>query len=298
MAISEAERIWHSRLINASIAALQINGSTLSQSVDGYAQADFRAPPACFVGGARGINAGLLGEVDNDYAILAFRGTLARPDSQDAETICLDWTQDRNYTRQAWPIGSDGSYGKTSAGFSLAMASIWPELQAALARVMAGKRGLWITGHSKGGAMAVLAASLIGRSHPIDHIVTFGAPMVGDATFKASYTAAGLDAKTIRYQNQYDGVPLAPYVDTPPMIMEGCSALATTVPGDHEYKAVGAMRFILWSSAYQALDIVTDPFTAGIDYAASMDYAVHHQELIGPAHNPRGNYRDCFATPR
>ena len=217
MAISEIERAWHYRMINASIVALQIRDGALSSSADGYGHIRLKAPPTCFVRGVEGINAGFLGVTTDDYAILAFRGTLTSTDTDNSDAVCLDWTQDRLYDPQNWPVGSNGAYGKTCTGFSNAMASLWPDVQAALATTMPGKRGLWITGHSKGGAMAFLAASLIGRDYPIEHVVTFGAPLVGNDTFKTSYTAAGLLAKTIHYQNQHDGVPMAPSVDTPPI---------------------------------------------------------------------------------
>ena len=73
-------------------------------------------------------------------------------------------------------------------------------------------RPLWVTGHSLGGALALLAAWRLQRSFLTVHeIVTFGAPMIGnDAAARAfEQEFAG---KIFRYVNLEDPVPLLPSV--------------------------------------------------------------------------------------
>ena len=69
---------------------------------------------------------------------------------------------------------------------------------------------VYITGHSLGGALAKLGAlGLAAAGVPVELILTFGQPRVGDALFKAAYNAA-LGGRTFRVVNQNDVVPRLP----------------------------------------------------------------------------------------
>lgn len=66
--------------------------------------------------------------------------------------------------------------GRAHAGFVGAAEALTPGLQAALP-----DRPVWLVGHSLGGALAqALAATWM---HPVDAVVAFGSPRVGDAAF-------------------------------------------------------------------------------------------------------------------
>jgi hypothetical protein len=69
---------------------------------------------------------------------------------------------------------------------------------------------LYVTGHSKGGAMACIAALRLLRMHKIypTKVVTFAAPRVGDQTFVNAYNASL--PNTLRYEFQDDIVPHLP----------------------------------------------------------------------------------------
>lgn len=75
-------------------------------------------------------------------------------------------------------------------------------------------RSVTITGHSLGGALAILFATKLrcilqnNPSFNIEEIVTFGSPAVGLKRFKGFYGA--LNNKTIRVVNQSDAVPFTP----------------------------------------------------------------------------------------
>ena len=74
------------------------------------------------------------------------------------------------------------------------------------------ERPVWITGHSLGGALALLAAWRLQRSFvSIQEIVTFGAPMIGnDAAAKAFEQE--FTGKIYRFVDLEDIVPLLPSV--------------------------------------------------------------------------------------
>lgn len=65
-----------------------------------------------------------------------------------------------------------------------------------------------LTGHSLGGALAVIGAAelaMIGRN--VAGVVTFGAPLVGNEAFQREYQNMGLAARTARFEAQGDSVP-------------------------------------------------------------------------------------------
>ena len=71
---------------------------------------------------------------------------------------------------------------------------------------------LWLTGHSLGGALAVLlAATLLESKLPVHGLYTFGAPRVGDKRFARTLNAA-LKGKAANWRvaNEGDIVPHVP----------------------------------------------------------------------------------------
>ena len=107
----------------------------------------------------------------NDEAILvAFRGT-------DQDEI-KDWLADLNF------FLDDGPWGKVHYGFQHALSSVWFDMKAFLMPLLDPKRKLLITGHSLGGAMAVLAAAdLIKEGLSVHNLYTFGQPKAGNGAF-------------------------------------------------------------------------------------------------------------------
>ena len=76
-----------------------------------------------------------------------------------------------------WPGG-----GKVHRGFKTILTEIWADVEKTLETI---DRPLYYTGHSLGGALATLAASL----RPPRAVYTFGAPRIGDAAFAQSLAA-------------------------------------------------------------------------------------------------------------
>lgn len=201
------------RLLCASGAAYAITGDmkTLAPDpkdlyLDG---AGFVQPPAVFTAGADAIDGCLVGLM-GDGLVLAFRGTM--PLDLDSPPTVRDWVNDFH----AAPITVSGFPGCVHAGFSGALTALWPDITAELKRQAAGApadRPLLITGHSKGGAMAPLAAwalkAIAGTPPP--KVVTFAAAKPGDATFRAAYESIGIDHT--RYEYNIDIVPHLPLSD-------------------------------------------------------------------------------------
>jgi triacylglycerol lipase len=141
-----------------------------------------------------------------DVAILTFSGT---------EPLSIaDWVVDFSIHRSA-----DGVH----AGFNEGVNIVWPTISALLAAGgTAGNGKVFITGHSLGGALAVVAAHRL-TSDPIVvapgrllGVYTFGQPRVGDETFAAAYrTVVGLAERTWRLVDGLDIVPQIPPSETP-----------------------------------------------------------------------------------
>ena len=148
--------------------------------------------------------------------VVAFRGSQA-PTTLDG---LKDWllTNANNYLiLPEGQIGTDfaaaGVGARFHRGFLQALAEVWAPLLNSLANAIeASERPLWITGHSLGGALALLAAWRLQRNFITVHeVVTFGSPMIGnDAAARAfEQEFAG---RIFRYVNLEDPVPLLPSV--------------------------------------------------------------------------------------
>ncbi|MFF4827194.1 hypothetical protein ACFY20_30095 [Streptomyces sp. NPDC001312] len=164
-------------------------------------------------------------------AVLCYRGT---------EPLNLNtWLTDIDVSAQKFPFRSDsgapdafvhgGFYRNVEGTFptlvdALQLAvrgsSILPEEHDAALKPM---ERLYVTGHSLGGAMAVMAAAMLAedmtwagdrdspaRARPLD-VYTFGQPMVGDAAF--AERCAKLNLILHRYVHGYDIVPRLPSAD-------------------------------------------------------------------------------------
>jgi triacylglycerol lipase len=153
----------------------------------------------------------------NDKAIVvAFRGSQA-PTSLDG---LKDWllTNANNYLIiPEGQIGTDfaaaGVGARFHRGFMEALAEIWePLLKAVTEATESGDRPLWVTGHSLGGALALMAAWRLQRNFVAIHeVVTFGSPMVGNDAAARAFEKE-FAGKIFRYVNLEDPVPLLPSV--------------------------------------------------------------------------------------
>jgi triacylglycerol lipase len=97
------------------------------------------------------------------------------------------------------------------SGFERAVEMVWPAIQTAIANRTAPAQPLFFTGHSLGGALAILAASRAPLEPKVQQVVvyTFGSPRTGGDRFFDDYTPR-LGDSTFRFIHGTDIVPTVP----------------------------------------------------------------------------------------
>jgi triacylglycerol lipase len=120
--------------------------------------------------------------------IIAFRGT----EMNDIRDLLADIMM--------LPIPSSSGKGYTQHGYECAVNHIWKLIKPWINP----SKKLYLTGHSLGGAMALVAAGRLARCTPV--VYTFGCPR---ATTRGNSVVAALDHK--RYVNASDVVPKLPW---------------------------------------------------------------------------------------
>lgn len=98
---------------------------------------------------------------------------------------------------------TDWIQGRAHGGFVKLLDSIWNRILAALYDAQADEKTLWLTGHSLGGSLAILAAQRLAYEGFEPHMVaTFGAPRVLDTV-----AAAAFSVPLYRFVNNEDAIP-------------------------------------------------------------------------------------------
>lgn len=195
------------------------------------------------------INA-VLATVSEDAVIIAFRGTL--PLGSDERTALRDWWQDAEAVLVSDP--AEGIPGRVHEGFDRAFRQTWEGdpaqpgsgLKATLARwqqqgLLRGRR-LYLTGHSKGGPMALIAAqALRGAGYVPAAVYLFAPARPGNQQFHDAYL--GLDIPTWRYENEDDPVPHLP--ENVDEWLAGAHAVGKArKSGGEDYVSVGNLLYI------------------------------------------------------
>ena len=119
------------------------------------------------------------------FAVLVFRGTAGR---------LSNWRFNLDMAACPWPAG-----GRVHRGFGHLLMQIWDDIQTRLDRI---HHPLYFTGHSLGGALAVLSASL----HKPQAVYTFGSPRIGDRAFAHTLSTVSI----FNIINPYDVVTHLP----------------------------------------------------------------------------------------
>jgi triacylglycerol lipase len=152
----------------------------------------------------------------DDALVVAFRGSEA-PNTLDG---LKDWllTNANNYLilpegQSGTDFAAAGVGARFHRGFLDALAMVWEPLFAAVDQAQKTKeRPLWVTGHSLGGAIALLAGWRFQRNFLAVHeIVTFGAPMIGNEAAAKAFEQE-FSGKIYRYVDLEDVVPHLPSV--------------------------------------------------------------------------------------
>ena len=208
-----------------------------------------------FADGGERINAAML-ERTRGAVILAFRGTLPPGGGRSDEQILRDWGADL----RAELLKDNAVAGHVHEGFDKAVHSTLTDVSDVLGQWQREgqlrNKKFYITGHSKGGAMAIIAATLLfDTGYRADAVYTFAAPRAGDTAFETAYAARRLNVW--RYENRYDVVPhVPPNAKDDALVAEIFSE--SFHEGDGRFASVGNLIYIDWSghltAAYVGLD--------------------------------------------
>jgi len=129
---------------------------------------------------------------NDDHLVIVIRGT----DEPDDWLANLDFTQMNHYG------------GAIHRGFWLALNQIWSEVVELIEQLDNGRQHIWVTGHSLGGALAVLVAKRLEEEYRRPQAVfTFGAPRVANPSAVAAFDAIPF----FRFVNYDDLVPYLPF---------------------------------------------------------------------------------------
>jgi triacylglycerol lipase len=134
-----------------------------------------------------------------NFVVAVFRGT----------DEISDWLDNLNV------VPTSGPLGEVHVGFYNALMDIWPQMKSTIRsfrRTAVGQpdRPLWLTGHSLGGALAILAAAtLIDADETFYGAYTFGCPRVGGREFARTFNVEAKN-KVFRFQNNADIVTRVP----------------------------------------------------------------------------------------
>ena len=193
--------------------------------------------PVGFAAGQDAIDAVLVGSVA-EGTVVAFRGTIPPGDAAfTGFQVLLDWMQDFEATLTQAP----GVPGLVHEGFWEALEALWAPLLAEARR-----RGgpLLITGHSKGGAMATLAAwRFAAEGLPVASVLTFGSPRAGDGDFVAAFDRK---LRQARFEFGDDIVPHLPPRAALTAILSRLPGLSARFRGQRglAFQSAGALRYV------------------------------------------------------
>jgi hypothetical protein len=198
----------------------------------------WRRPPSAHVAGD-GKSAALVGETQGEI-IVAYCG--AEPfDSLDRRRMVMEWLSDLD----APLVSAANVPGSVHQGFSHSCNVLWPWVLAQVRGLPSRTKPLYLTGHSKGGALANIAAVKFIAAGLTPFVCTFEGARAGDQAFADGY--GKLVNHSTRYEYQDDIVPHLPpdlgFVAAFRNVPDLAHLLSTLVS---TYIPVGELRFVDW----------------------------------------------------
>ncbi|HWM92251.1 MAG TPA: lipase family protein [Thermoanaerobaculia bacterium] len=145
----------------------------------------------------------------NGVVIVAFRGTQVFIPGVHPIRSLKGVLADSITDAQASLIeASPAAVGRVHSGFAKAVNEVKQDLDQILNRIGNDGRTLWLTGHSLGGAMAILTATRLGER--VQGVYVYGAPRVGDASFGKT-----VDDRIVCFVHGSDPVVQVPPLEIP-----------------------------------------------------------------------------------
>lgn len=213
-----------------------------SPSCPNYVGVGYTQPPEAYF--ADVINAATVGTANN-VVILAFRGTLAL----DTENLHAFWDSILDWLDDADTVHIPVSYaaGLVHQGFADSLETLWGQFIPSVRRLAAGGLPVFVTGHSKGGALATLASIRLLHEEKIEPagIFTYGAPRTGDTQFADAYNTA--IQKHLRFENTND---IVPHLPPKAVLLEYLGNVDSRLSGLalRDYQHVGTLEFLNWDN--------------------------------------------------
>jgi pimeloyl-ACP methyl ester carboxylesterase len=160
---------------------------------------------------------------DEQIVLLSFRGT---------EQNLADWLSDFN----ALPCSTE-AYGRVHKGFYDGFQIARNAIDAILQTAGASHKKLWLTGHSLGAALAVIAGAEYRDWCSLAGLYTYGQPAVGGEPLRALYQQH-YPGRFFRFVNNQDLVPRVP----PPPVYRHCGQLIWfNARGEHVERSAAAL---------------------------------------------------------
>lgn len=245
------------------------------------------------------VNAALVGRTA-DGIVVAFRGTLS-PIPISALSF-HDWMVDFFEVPKKAAEGTMFVPGQVHAGFYDAVSGIVAAIAGAVKALDPTMAiPVYVTGHSKGGAMAAIGGYILQQGFGIrlQPVITFASPRAGDSAFKAGYDAV---VQHTRYENFGDLVPLVPPSNTPidlltsilnriPVVGPDLARLFNLAK-DWDYTPVGTMKFIEDSDQHYAIcdDEGIEPQVLAVLEEAGRDLLARNFASVVDAHTLQCGY--------
>ena len=247
------------------------------------------------------IEACLVGEVAEGI-VLSFRGTL--PPAATVDSIA-DWIEDIFYadTVSYLPNNNPPTIGKVHQGFLDALLTLESSIKDALDKLNPNNtKSLFITGHSKGGGMAPIAAMYLLKKYNIKatQVVTFAGPKPGDVEFCADYDKTFTN--DVKYENFLDIVPFLPpskefiqKLDSFPKLPKILHDLFAKAE-KWNYGTVGKLNYIDSKGNVDNLPIWDNEIIRLIEIFDQIIFKKDHIIPIGEAHHASCGYRYMQGT--
>lgn len=176
-----------------------------SQEVDTYTRETLGAADSRFVSDSSTETQAVV-VISSGAVIIAFRGTESGSGA--------DWGTNTGIQLVSHNFGSGGS-AAVHQGFLTAATSVFSDITSILNEVNASSKKIYVSGHSLGSALAMLAAAMIesDTSYSVSGVYSIGGPRVGGGDWVNVYDNLGLASKTLRIVYYKDPIPLLPSED-------------------------------------------------------------------------------------